>query len=102
MGIDQESRMNANRVCLVFLGVVVVLMPSVLNAQVDPNTNPTGVGMPSQSQYPQSPQNINQPSGVPGSTPPTGAQTIPSTSMRDSLGNPGQTGQHMLDEKFVR
>lgn len=79
-----------------------VLLPSALLAQVDPNTNPTGVGLPNQTQYPQSPQNINQPSGLPGSTPPTGAQTFPSTSMRDSLGNPGQTGQHMLDQKFVR
>lgn len=96
--------MNANRVCLAVLGaaVVVVLLPSVLYAQTDPNTNPAGVGLPSQSQYPQSPQNINQPSGLPGSSSPNGAQGVPLTSMRDSLGNPGQTGQHMLDQKFVR
>jgi len=78
------------------------MLPSALFAQVDPNMNPTGVGVPGQSQYPQSPQNINQPSGLPGSTPPSGAQTIPSTSMRDSLGSPGRTGQHMMDERFVR
>jgi putative membrane protein len=78
------------------------MLPSAMFGQVDPSMNPTGVGQAGQSQYPQSPQNINQPSGLPGSTPPNGAQTIPSTSMRDSLGNPGQTGQHMMDERFIR
>jgi putative membrane protein len=52
--------------------------------------------------YPQSPQGMNQSAGLPGSTPPTGAQTSPSTSMRDSLGAPGQTGQQMVDKQFVR
>jgi putative membrane protein len=100
--LDEEFRMIANRVCLVVLGAAVALVPAVSKAQVDPNTNPTGVGMPNQGQYPQSPQNINQPSGLPGSTSPNGAQGVPMASMRDSLGNPGQTGQHMLDQRFVR
>jgi putative membrane protein len=88
--------MKTNRMCLAVLGAAVLLLPTVLMAQVDPNTNPAA------NPYPQSPQNMNSPSGQPGSTPPTGAQTIPSSSMRDSLGAPGMTGQQMLDSKFLR
>lgn len=94
--------MRVNRVCVAVLGVAAVFVPCVLVAQVDPNTNPAGVGVPNQGQYPQSPQNINQPSGLPGSSSTNGTQTVSAGSMRDSLGSPGQTGQHMLDEKFVR
>ena len=87
------------------VGAVVLLLPVSLLGQVDANGNP--VSQQQQGQYPpggypQSPQNMNQPSGQPGSTPQTGAQTIQSTSMRDSLGAPGQTGQQMLDKQFVR
>ncbi|HEX9199419.1 MAG TPA: DUF4142 domain-containing protein [Acidobacteriaceae bacterium] len=87
--------MNTKRFYVGVLGAAVMLLPSMLVAQLDPSAaaNP----------YPQSPQGINQPSSnQPGSTPPTGAQTTPSTSMRDSLGAPGQTGQQMLDKKFMR
>jgi putative membrane protein len=90
--------MNVKHMCLAMLGAAgLLLLPSVLVAQMDPTANP-GV-----QPYPQSPQNINQPApGQTGSTPATGAQTIQSTPMRDSLGAPGQTGQQMMDKQFVR
>jgi putative membrane protein len=89
--------MNTKRMCIAVLGASSLLLPAVLVAQIDPNGN---VGV---APYPQSPQNINQPApGQTGSTPATGAQTIQSTSMRDSLGAPGQRGQELLDKQFVR
>jgi putative membrane protein len=51
----------------------------------------------------QSPQNQNLPNNQPGmsnSTP--GSQSAQPTSMRDSLGAPGLTGQEMADNMFVR
>jgi putative membrane protein len=89
--------MNSKRICVAVLAVTVAWAPALLVAQVDPMANP------GPSQYPQSPQGMNQPTNQPGSsTPPTGAQTTPNGSMRDSLGAPGQTGQQMLDKQFVR
>lgn len=88
--------MNLNRVTVAVLGATAWLLPQGVLAQTDPNSNPVP------NSYPQSPQNINSPSGLPGSTPPTGAQASPPTSMRDSLGAPGQTGQQMMDKKFLR
>ena len=84
--------MNTKRMWTVFFAAVVVLAPSVLVAQIDPTANPG----------PQSPQGMNQPTNQPGSTTPTGAQTSPAGSMRDSLGAPGQTGQQMMDKQFLR
>lgn len=74
----------------------VLLLPTAIVAQMDPNASPGA------SSYPQSPQNMNQPAGPGSSTGPTGAQTTPSTSMRDSLGAPGETGQQMADKQFLR
>jgi putative membrane protein len=89
--------MNKKHMYIAMLGAAGMLLPTVLMAQMDPTANP------GPAQYPQSPQNINQPApGATGSNPATGAQTIQSTSMRDSLGAPGQTGQEMLDKQFVR
>ena len=89
--------MNKKHMYIAMLGAAGLLLPTILTAQMDPMGNP---GPP---QYPQSPQNINQPvPGASGSTPATGAQTIQSTPMRDSLGAPGQTGQEMLDKQFLR
>jgi putative membrane protein len=90
--------MNMKRVCLTACGVAVFLMPSVLAGQVDPSGN-TGA-----NPYPQSPQGMNQSApGQTGSNPAaTGAQANQPTSMRDSLGAPGETGQQMLDQRFVR
>lgn len=76
------------------------LVTPLLIAQLpqDPAANP------GPASYPQSPQGMNQPNGQSGtSTPVSGAQTYPSlSSMRDTLGAPGQTGQQMLDKQFVR
>jgi putative membrane protein len=88
--------MKMKRVRVAVLAAAVVLVPSMVVAQIDSAANPGA------SQYPQSPQGMNQPTGQPGSTPPTGAQTIPTGSMRDSLGAPGETGQQMMDKQFVR
>jgi len=82
--------MNIGRMHIAVLGVTVLVLPSMLSAQMDPSSS-------------QSPQGMNQPSGQQGaSTPATGAQAGTSTSMRDSLGAPGETGQQMLDKQFVR
>jgi putative membrane protein len=84
--------MNSRRMCIAMLGTAALLVPAVLVAQTDP------MGNAAPTQYPQSPQNINQPmAGQSSST--TGSQT---SSMHDSLGNPGMTGQQMLDKQFVR
>ncbi len=88
--------MNTKRVWVAVFAAVVVLAPSILVAQIDPAANP------GPSQYPQSPQGMNQPTNQSGSTPPIGAQTSPASSMRDSLGAPGQTGQQMMDKQFLR
>jgi putative membrane protein len=83
--------MNGKHIAVV--GTAVLLMPLAMPAQMDPAANP----------YPQSPQNISQPSNQPGySTPPTGAQTYPANTTGSSLGAPGDTGQRMLDKQFVR
>jgi putative membrane protein len=67
-----------------------VLLPPALVGQMDPTQNP------------QSPQNQNLPSGQPGMSNATGSsQTAPSTTMRDSLGAPGQTGREMADSQFI-
>lgn len=88
----EEFRMNRMPIRVAVLGAVALLLPAALVAQVDPSAgagaaNPAGMG----------PQ-----SGQPG----TAGMTVPGanqpTSMRDSLGAPGQTGQEMLDKQFVR
>ena len=88
--------MNTNCVRIVVIAAAVTLLSPALFAQ-DPAANP------GPASYPQSPQNMNQPTSQPGySTPLTGAQTPISSSMPDSLGAPGETGQKMLDKQFVR
>jgi putative membrane protein len=87
--------MNMKRIWLAAFGAAVLVAPSILVGQVDPTAN--------SAPYPQSPQGMNQPApGQTGSNPATGAQTNQTSSMRDSLGAPGQTGQQMLDKQFVR
>jgi putative membrane protein len=89
--------MNAKRVYLAAFGAAVLLVPSILVGQMDPTANP------GPTPFPQSPQGMNQPvPGQPGSNPPTGSQANQPTTMRDSLGAPGETGQQMLDKQFVR
>jgi len=85
--------MKMRRIAILALavtGMATVLSPTQLAAQVDPTQNP------------QSPQNQNLPSGAPGYSNQTGAAVTPSTSMRDTLGAPGETGQQMEDKLFVQ
>jgi putative membrane protein len=89
--------MNRNCVRIVVVAASVALLTPFVVAQLpqDPAANP------GPASYPQSPQNMNQP--VSPSSSATGAQTYPSSSsMRDTLGAPGETGQQMLDKQFVR
>ncbi len=62
----------------------------------DPTLNPNPSPM-----NPQAPQNANVPLNQPGYPTQTGSQAPMSTSMRDSLGAPGQTGQQMMDRQFL-
>lgn len=81
--------MNTKHICGAVLSAAVLLVPSVLGAQTDPN-NPSmnpGLGPSSQTQAAGSTVNGTQ---------------VTSASMRDSLGAPGQNGQQLLDQKFVR
>lgn len=68
-----------------------------LGQQVDPtmNQNPTPMN-------PQAPQNQNTPLNQQGYPTQTGSQVNQRSSMHDSLGAPGQTGQQMMDKQFVR
>jgi putative membrane protein len=91
--------MNTKRMCIAVIAAAVTLSPSIVAAQMDQNGLPQPAGP---QPYPQSPQGMNQPASGGASTPPTGAQTQQSGSMRDSLGAAGQTGQQMLDKKFIR
>jgi putative membrane protein len=77
--MNRKSMRNA------VLGAVVVLMPMALIGQMDP-TNPQGA------------QNL--PGGGQGAPQPAGQQ--PPTTMRDTLGAPGETGQQMSDKQFLR
>ncbi len=85
---------------MVAIAAMVVLLAPMLAAQVDPSAPPGSI--PNSTSYPQSPQNINSPSGGMGTNTPLGSQTSPSSAMRDTLGAPGQTGQQMMDKQFMR
>jgi putative membrane protein len=86
--------MNRTRICRAVIGAALAMMPSLLVAQMDQTSGP--------QVYPQSPQGMNQPAGTGASTPASGAQMPTTSSIPDSLGAPGQTGQQMLDKQFVR
>lgn len=71
-----------------------VAAPALVWAQMNPNPGPVN---------PQSPQNQNIPLNQPSYPTQTGGtQANQTSSMRDSLGAPGQTGQQMQDRRFVR
>jgi putative membrane protein len=72
------------RMCMriAILAAAVVLAPSALMAQTDPNS-------------------MNPPPSN-GAVPPPGGVTNQPSSMRDTLGAPGQTGQEMVDKQFLR
>ena len=87
----------------VALAATIVFPAALLMAQVNPNASN------GQDAYPQNPQVMGVPGNVTSnSTVPNGMQpTSPGavreqSSMRDSLGAPGETGQQMLDERFLR
>jgi putative membrane protein len=89
--------MITKRIHLAVLGSIVLLLPGVLLAQ-DSNTNP------GTSPYSPSSPGLNQPGGA-AMNPQAGqsaTQSGQASSMRDSLGAPGQTGQEMIDKQFVR
>jgi len=78
--------MNMKRVHIAVIAAAVTLFPSAIFGQTDPNL--------------QQNQNPNAPAGqLP--TGPNGTQPAQS-SMRDSLGAPGMTGQQMLDKQFIQ
>jgi putative membrane protein len=91
--------MKMKHMFVAVIAAAVVMLPSIVSAQMDMNGVPQPLGPQA---YPQSPQGLNQPAGQGASTPPTGAQVPQPGSLRDSLGAPGQTGQEMLDKQFVR
>jgi putative membrane protein len=69
-----------------------MMLPTVLAAQVDP-TSAASSNTPGMSQS----------TGQPGTAgPPSSQASNQPQSLRDSLGAPGETGQHMLDQQFVR
>jgi len=84
--------MKMKRIALLALavtGMATALLPTQLAAQ-DP------------TQIPQTPQNQNQQTGAPGYSNQTGAAATTNTTMRDTLGAPGETGQQMQDKLFVQ
>jgi len=75
--------MNKKRMCVAVVAAAVWLLPSLLAAQMDPSSPP--------------------PAGPQGVVPPPGPPTTPSsTTMRETLGAPGQTGRQMADKQFMR
>jgi len=76
--------MNSKRMRLAIFAAAAVLLPSALMGQMDPNSPNT-----MQNDRPGTPNS-------PAST------SQPPTSMRDTLGAPGLTGQQMADKQFLR
>jgi putative membrane protein len=77
------------------VAVALALAPSVLFAQADPNAGP-GSPIAGPQGGPAGMSTV-QP-GIPNS----GTAAGNSSSMRDTLGAPGETGQQMVDKQFVR
>jgi putative membrane protein len=67
---------------IALVGAAVVVLPSALAAQVDPN--------------------LTQPSSQQGAMPSNGSAQPADPSMRETLGAPGLRGQQMADQKFLR
>jgi putative membrane protein len=85
--------MNTRDMRFAVVAVAMALAPSVLLAQVDPNAGSPIAG-------PQGGQAGMSTVQTGMSNPGTAAGN--SSSMRDSLGAPGETGQQMADKQFVR
>jgi len=71
---------------IVVLGVAMVLLPVTLMAQTDQNIPPM----------------VGPGPGPQGSTPSESQPSAGPSSMRETLGAPGQTGQQLLDKQFLR
>lgn len=96
--------MKTKHMCGAVIAAAVLLLPSALVAQTDPNSTTGSGGSPfpqAPSSFPQSPSQGNQPGSQPGPSS-NGTQVGQPASMRDSLGAPGQVGQQILDKQFVR
>jgi putative membrane protein len=85
---SRSFAMKTKHMCGAVIAVAVLMLPSVLVAQTDPNMTP------------QSPQQGNLPASQPGSA--NGAPIGQPGSLRESLGAPGEMGQQILDKQFVR
>lgn len=95
--------MNIERMYMAVVGLGVLLAVPAAWSQVDPNgaggSGPYSqqTGMNQNGAAGMTPQN-----GQPGTPGMTTAQPNQPSSMRDSLGAPGQTGQEMRDKQFMR
>jgi putative membrane protein len=95
--MDEELAMKKMGILNAFVAAVLAASPVFALGQYDPTLNPNPGPM-----NPQSPQNQNIPINQPGYPTQTGGtQANINTSMRDSLGAPGLTGQQMRDQRFV-
>jgi len=98
MKTKRELAMTNKSILTVVAVVGLAAAPVLAMGQIDPTMNPNPGPM-----NPQSPQNQNIPLNQPNYPTQTGGtQANQSSSMRDSLGAPGQTGQQMRDQRFVR
>lgn len=94
--------MSLKRTCIAITAAAALVVPPVLAAQADPNASGGSPFPQSPQTFPQTPGGGNQPASSGGVPLSSGVQAGQSTSMRDSLGAPGQVGQQMLDKQFVR
>jgi putative membrane protein len=86
--------MKMKYMCGAVVAAAVLMLASTVGAQSDPNAT-TG---PGGSPFPQAaPSQGSQPGSQAN-----GTQAGQTSSMRDSLGAPGQMGQQILDKQFVR
>ncbi len=94
--------MNSKRMCVATIAAGTLLLVPVLAAQTDPSASGAGPFPQSPATFPQSPGGGSQPASPGGVPQSSGVQAGQATSMRDTLGAPGQAGQQLLDKQFVR
>lgn len=91
--------MNVKAMGVVLAVMAAAAMPRMTMAQTDPNMGNPGAMQGNGTQIPGG----NDIERAPGMTPNTNSHgNNPQTSMRDSLGAPGQNGQQILDKQFIR
>jgi putative membrane protein len=91
---SRSFAMKMKHMCGVVIAAAVLMLASTVGAQTDPNAT-TG---PGGSPFPQAASSQGSQSGSQAN----GTQAGQPSSMRDSLGAPGQVGQQILDKQFVR